>query len=471
MPQPASNKYICGLDDSFEIVIAITQISERVFNGNGRSLRAVRNIVYSFFIKGYSIVLQFALVPLTLNYLDKFNYGLWLTLASFFEWFTFFDVGVGHGLRNKLAEALAANDMQLARTYVSTAYAFVTVIFLGFILLFSALNPFLNWGTILNAPAAGDELGQVALCVVIFFCLRCIFSLISVVLYAHQSPALNNLMGPLGSTLAYAGIYILTKTLPGSLFWAALVLSGAPLLILVLFSFILFGGSYKHIAPHIKSVKLEHTRKLLGLGLQFFIIQMSVLVVYSTDKVILTQLFGPEEVTVYNIALKYFTIGMMINGIITYTFWTPFTEAFTKGDFPWIRKTLKRLNLISLVTGLAVVFSAFLADPFIHLWVGDVVRIPDSIKMAFTVFVLINLSSAPYNMFINGAGKIRLQLYTAMLSVILTVPLSMLFSLRLGFGPAGVVMAMACSVLPNAVLFRVQSNRIINGTAKGIWNR
>ncbi|TSJ40982.1 hypothetical protein FO440_14710 [Mucilaginibacter corticis] len=453
-------------------MIAIRNFYTKVFGGNARTNKAAKNILFSFFIKGYSIVIQFALVPLTLHYLDKFHYGIWLTLASLLEWFNFFDIGIGHGLRNKLAESLANETYELGKIYVSTAYAIVTLIFTGFMVLFLCINPFLNWAAILNvSPAIGAELSHLVLYVFIFFCFRFIFNLISVVMYANQNPALNNLMGPLGSTIAFAGIFILTKTVPGSLYGAAIVLSAAPVFILVLFNFILFNTKYKSIKPAFGSVKFRYAHELLGLGVQFFIIQMSILVVVSTDDIILTQLFGPEQVTVYNIAFKYFSIGIMINTIITYAFWTPFTEAFVKQDFTWIRNTLKKLQQISLILITAVIFSALIVDQVVFLWVGNAVRIPLFMTIALTLYTVINLLSAPYNMFINGSGKIRLQLYMAVISIIITIPVSILFCTTLHFGPAGVTMAMVCTTLPNLIAFKIQSNKILNGTAADIWNK
>ena len=453
-------------------VNVINNLSSKLLGKNTRTAKAAKNIIYSFFIKGYSVVIQFALVPLTLHYLDKFHYGIWLTLASLLEWFNFFDIGIGHGLRNKLAEALAKGENTLAKTYVSTAYAIVTAIFTAFIVLFCLINPFLNWASILNvSPAIGQELSQLVLYVFIFFCLRFIFNLISVVIYANQSPALNNLMGPLGSTFSFVGIFILTKTVASSLFWVAIVLSASPLFVLILFNFILFGSKYKTIKPSLKQVNFNYGHSLLGLGVQFFIIQMSILVVFSTDNVILTQLFGPGQVTVYNIAFKYFSIGIMANGIITYTFWTPFTEAFVKHDFDWIKSTLKKLEFISLALIVGVIVSALLVNKIVLLWVGNSVKIPESMTIALTLYTIINLSAAPYNMFINGSGKIRLQLYMSILSIVVTIPLSILLCKTLHFGPAGVTIAMVCTTLPNLIIWRIQSKKILNGTATNIWNK
>ena len=120
---------------------------------------------------------QFALVPLTLHYLDKTQYGIWLTLASVLGWFSFFDIGIGNGLRNKLSEALASNNLLLARIYVSTSYALVSIIFLSMIVLFWIINPFLNWAAILNVPEAMNmEITKMVLYVFTFFCLSFIIS-------------------------------------------------------------------------------------------------------------------------------------------------------------------------------------------------------------------------------------------------------------------------------------------------------
>ncbi|MDE5975352.1 MAG: hypothetical protein K2G69_02250, partial [Muribaculaceae bacterium] len=59
----------------------------------------------AFLVKGISILTSFLLVPLTLGYLRPVEYGIWMTLSSILVWINYFDIGLGNGLRNKLAEA------------------------------------------------------------------------------------------------------------------------------------------------------------------------------------------------------------------------------------------------------------------------------------------------------------------------------------------------------------------------------
>ncbi len=422
-------------------------------------------------IKGYAMLIQFALVPITLGYLDKLHYGIWLVISSILEWFSHFDIGVGHGLRNKLAEALALNDLKLARIFTSTAYALITIIFSGFIIIFAIVNPFLDWGAILNVSSSESaELSRVILLVFIFFCIRFILGLITSVVFANQDPAIRNFMGPLGSTLSLIAIVLLSKFVSGSLFWIAMIFSLAPLLVMLVVSIILYRTRYKAIRPSIGYVDFSYSKKLLGLGVGFFIIQISMLVLFSSANMVLTQLYGPEEVTVYNIANRYFTIGILVSGLITLPYWSSFTEAYFKKDIEWIRTSIKKLSLISFLLAGGQIVLLFSADKIIYLWVGEDITIPLVMKITLTAYVVIQLLAVPYNLFINGVSKIRLQLYMALLSIIITIPLAIFFSKTLNIGPSGVVLAMICSTLPSGILWRIQYHKIINNKATGIWN-
>jgi O-antigen/teichoic acid export membrane protein len=441
------------------------------FAGDKRSARLTKNILFSFMIKGYAMFIQFALVPITLDYLDKFQYGIWLVLSSILEWFAYFDIGVGHGLRNKLSEAIALDDLKLAKIFTSTAYALSTLIFSGFIFVFALINPFLDWGAILNVSASQSaELGEMVFFVFAFFCIRFVLSLITAVIYANQDPAIRNFMGPLGSTISLVAIILLSKYVAGSLFWISLIFSGAPLLVFLVTTLVLFNSRYKAIRPNIRFVDFSYSRKLLGLGIGFFIIQVSMLVLFSSANMVLTQLFGPEEVTVYNIAHRYFTIGVLVNSIITLPYWSSFTEAFFKKEYDWIRASIKKLNLISYLLIGGQIVLLLIADEVVKLWVGEQIKIPLIMKIMLTLYVTIQLLAVPYNIFINGVSKIRLQLYVALLSIVITIPLSVFFSKTLGIGPSGVVLAMICSTLPGGILWWVQYHKLINGKATGIWN-
>ena len=102
--------------------------------GNSRSVKAKKNILWMLFIKGGNILIGLLLVPLTLGYVDSETYGLWMALSSMVAWIHFFDVGINNGLKNNLAQALAAGEYEKAKVYVSTTYAILCLIFVPLIL-------------------------------------------------------------------------------------------------------------------------------------------------------------------------------------------------------------------------------------------------------------------------------------------------------------------------------------------------
>jgi O-antigen/teichoic acid export membrane protein len=452
-------------------MLTLTKIKNQFIGGHARTAKANKNIVYSFLIKGLSIACQFALVPMTIRYLDNSSYGIWQTIAQIVGWFSFFDIGVGNGLRNKLSEALAKGDSKLAKVYVSTSYAWVAGIFLSLMVLFWVISPFLNWAHLLGlAPTYAGILQRTMLVVFSFFCLQFILNLIGNILFAHQEPALSNLITPLGNLLSLIIIYILTRTTAGNLFTVSVVFSAAPVVVLLFFNVLFLGWKYRAIAPNFRYIQFRHSKELFGLGVQFFIIQIAFIVMYSSANIMLIRWFGPNTVTVYSVAYKYFTIALLINGIITATYWSAFTDAYVRQEFDWVRYTIRRMEKVTYLLMAGVILQTILATPLIHLWVHQV-SVPIDMQITMCMFTLMSLIAAPQHIFLNGTGKIRLQLYTAVYTIVMTVPFAWLFCKVLYLGPKGVIFAMICTSLPVTILYRIQYNKIMSGKATGIWVR
>ena len=109
-----------------------------------RSLRLQKNILVSFIAKGWSAVIVLLMVPVTLKCLGEYNNGVWLTISSVMLWIDNFDIGLGNGLRNKLAAYLAHGEEKRARSLISSTYALLTYIIIPVMaVLLSGLRNFL----------------------------------------------------------------------------------------------------------------------------------------------------------------------------------------------------------------------------------------------------------------------------------------------------------------------------------------
>ena len=115
-----------------------------------RTKNTMIHIFFSLCLKAINIAVNFLLVPMSIGFIGSEKYGIWLAISSIFTWFSLFDLGFGHGLRNKLTESLANENIKLSKIYVSTTYAIVSVISVVVFLVLLFVNALVDWSSILN---------------------------------------------------------------------------------------------------------------------------------------------------------------------------------------------------------------------------------------------------------------------------------------------------------------------------------
>tara|TARA_B100000809_G_C15140054_1_gene532718 strand:+ start:4137 stop:5489 length:1353 start_codon:yes stop_codon:yes gene_type:complete len=449
----------------------ITKKINQFFSGHQRSVKAKKNILGSLFLKGTSILISLVLVPLTIDYLSPTKYGIWITLTSVIAWFNFFDIGLGNGLRNKFATAKAAGDNKLVQIYVSTTYAIISIISVILFVLFFIINQFLDWGAILNTSTDLIELERLVFIVFSVFCLQFVIKLINVVFVADQKPAMSSLINTIGSLVSLIAIIVLLKTTEGSLLYLGASFSIINLVIPFLAGLWFFNTSYKHYKPTFKFVDFSYAKELLSLGIRFFIMQGAALVVFMTDNIIIAQVSGPQDVTPYNIAFKYFGVITIFFTIVTSPYWSAFTEAYIKKEMGWIKSVMKKsIGLWLAFVGVTLVM-LFLSDFVYELWLGTEVVIPFKLSLVMALYVTMASSIMIFANFLSGVGKVKLSVFHSIFVGIINVPLSIFFAKNLELGSIGVMLATCFGILISMIFQPIQCYKIVRGTAKGLWNQ
>jgi len=431
-----------------------------------------KNILFSFFFKGGSIALNFLLVPMLIAFLGTEKYGIWLLLTSITTWASFCDFGLGNGLKNKLSEALAEEDHHKAKVYISTTYAYVFLIVSAITLIYFGVERFIPWTEVVNSNAIGlNELRLIAVVIIGFFFLKFGLNQLFFVIAAKQYTAINDVISFCINALSLLTVFILMNTTESSLQTLAIYFSCIPVAVLLISSIVLYTGPFKSIKPGLRFIEFNQGKALMNLGVQFFIIQVAGIVIFSTDNVIIANLLGPAEVTTYNIAFKYFSVITLGFSIICAPFWPAYTEAFHRSDFDWIKRITQKLVKIWLLF-LAGTFLILFLTPFLYrFWVGDEIVIPLFLSISMATFVLLSSWASIYTTFVNGAGKIRLQLIFSIIAGISNIPLSIFFVKQLELGSSGVILATCICLSYGPLLSFIQYKKIITKTATGIWNK
>jgi O-antigen/teichoic acid export membrane protein len=334
--------------------------------------------------------------------------------------------------------------------------------------IFFCINPFLNWAKILNTSAESIlELRTLALIVFVFFCIQFVLQLLLTVLTANQQPAKALFLNFLGSLVSLIVIFLLIQTTKGNLIYLGFALSAAPVFVLLISSIWCFSTDYKAFTPSVKYIKFAFAKDLMSIGTKFFIIQIGALILLQTDNIIIVQLFGAKEVTTYNIAYKPFSLIVVVFGIIMSPLWSAFTDAYTKKDYEWIKSLFNKMHKVFLIIVLFAVVLLF-ASPFLFkIWLGSKVEVSFFLSIAVALYAITNSWLMIPCFLLNGIGKIRLQLYLYVVSILINIPLC--FLLGKFFYLPGIALANCLVLVSMSVLLTIQCRKIINNTAVGVW--
>jgi len=456
-----------------KILSPIAFLNNIISKGHHRSIRAKKNIIALFFIKGASIAISLIVVPLTINYINSSQYGIWLTLSSIVTWFSFFEIGLTGSLRNKFAEAKAKGEDELAQIYVSTTYAILTIIFFIFWIIFVIVNQFLDWSHILHISASmRSEVSTLAIIVFSYFCLQFVLKIITTLIVANQEPAKSGLIDVLGQLLSLLLIVILVKTTQGSLIKLGIALCASPIVVFIVANFYFFNGMFKKYRPRFSKIKFSYAKSLFNLGLIFFIIQIAGIIQYQTANIIIAQNFTTADVTSYNIVFKYFGILSMVFMIFLEPFWSASTEAYLKNDIKWIKNGMKRYNQLHIVMiavgGLMLFFSA----EVYRLWLGKgKVIIGFDLSLWGFLYYVVSMFALKYVYFLNGINALRIQFWACIVSPIIYIAVAIALIKYYKMGVYALFIASIIANFNGYILSPLQYHMVINKNKKGVWVR
>lgn len=437
---------------------------------NTRNKMLTTNILYSSILKIISLSTSLLIVPITINYLNKEVYGIWMTITSILFWINTFDIGLGNGMRNYLTEAISQKDYSLGKRYISTTLSLLTLIALviGGVVLVPLLtidiNKFFNTEAISNF-----DLRNTMIVAISFTLCNFVLKNIGFIYVAMQKFAINDFLSVLGNVVSLGIIFLLTKFTTGHLIYVVLAYTATQCIIFCLAAIPLF-KNHPELRPTFKFFDKSLSHKIVGKGLGFFVIQISsCLVIFGAANIFITQLCGPATVTTYNIAYKFFNLLVIAYTIILSPMWNAYTDAYVKGDMIWINQTFNRaLKLwgLSVVGGCIMLVGC---QTFYHLWVGEKVIVPFTVSLSTLIYVsFFNLNNC-VTYLINGLNKIRIQIITSLVFTALYIGIVLLLGKKLGI--EGVVLSMAGSYACMSLIHLYQCRLLIKKKAKGIWNK
>jgi len=436
-----------------------------------RTQKANLNTILSLFFRSGSILLSFILVPLTINYIKPDIYGVWLTLTSLIGWIAMLDIGIANGLKNKLSQSLAEKNYVQGKMYVSTIYVIISLLAFCLVFIYLIFYKHINWQSVFNSHFIPEKkLRDMVTIVAILFLLKFIADIINVVAAAFQMVAVSSFLlflSNLGITLS---VWILSLTKKDDMILLAYCLSFIPLFISLIASIYLFKNYFKDVKPSFRNVNFKESKNIVSLGSQFFILQIVVLIIFQSDNILIAHFFNPSEVTNFNVIYKYYSIIVIIFTVILTPYWTAFTEAYINKEFSWIKKAINKLIIYWIISLIILILMFLVSGWIIKLWLGDKIFIPISLSLSICAYVAVTNWNAIFANFLNGVGKIRVQIINAVIMGMLNIPLCSIFVKIFKMGTFSMPLSNFICLLLASIISYIQYNKIINENATGVWN-
>lgn len=437
---------------------------------NARSRLLLKNVVALLGVKGGLMIVSLLSVPILIYYLSKEQYGIWITLYSVVQWTSFLDIGLGNGLKNKLTIALAEDDFEKGKFYVSTTYACMMAIFSVVAVIGYILVPYISWYSLFNLSLTYQNVLVVTMRVLIVaFCLQMIFNTLTNVIYAYQLNFLSALLNLLSQILILLLIFFLFITFLPSLKIVAFCFGFIPVLVFGISSYFFYKRKFRKIAPSWKYVNFAYAKDIFTLGGNFFIIQFAFIVVYQTVNILISKIAGPIYVTQYNIAYQYLSVPVMLFSVFLSPLWPAVTDAYQRGDYVWminVYNKMKKLFVFSLI----VIIVMVLISPYVYdFWVGKDVGIQTQLTILVATYMVINIWNSFHSTILNGMGKVRIQIIFSVLGMFFTIPIAVWLGTL--WGVYGILIAMVILSVPTAIISNIQIDKVLKHRADGYWNK
>lgn len=407
----------------------IEQLSKEVHRNNNL------NIVFRI----GSIALSILFTRYNIAYLGATIYGLWLTIASVSSWANLGNLGIAEGLRNELVKAIAQEDADKQRNLIWTAVSMLTKLsFVIFIILCIVSE-------VLFATNIIDSLLRVPMYITnAFFCVSFVLGISRTVALSYQLSWLTTYSQTLVIILNITAVLLLLNLdiKPNLILYSILIGIGS-----ILGNAIIIINLKKRMNKYLKGKYIgfytpEFKNSILKIGLQFFILQICCVILYSTDNVIINKLFDSIEVTKYSVIRTVYFTGENLFSIFLISLWSAVTFAAEKGEFSWVKIEIRKLKWLWLVFSLGVIVVSVLFNWIVKIWLGDsAMHYESSLIAMFAIYTIITQFGAIYVNVTNGLGRIKIQTICSVIGAIVNIPLSILLAVNCNLGLQGIILA------------------------------
>lgn len=400
-----------------------------------------------------------------MNSLGSERYAVCAVLGGLQGWYMLADLGLGVSLQNHISERRTRGEDSNAFVAAATLLSFLLLgLFIGGLYFLSPwLGPFLLRGfSFLGKDEQVRDffiVGMLSICVGIG-------STVYKIWYAEQKGYLANLL-PATASLVSLGliIFVARAELADRLYWSLVALF-APLAIFPMVAFLWqckdclrvgLAMDYRIISP------------LLTRALKFWFFGIMSAGVLQIDYVIMSQFLKPQDIVLYNLGNKIFSLVFFVYYAVILALWPVCAEAITRNSWETVYNYIKKYVAIGfiLIVVASLLLLQWMPEFMTVLSPRELVVIPLPLILLFGGYYMVRVWTDTFAMVLQSMSYLRPFWIIVPFQAGLSVLLQCLLIPR--YGVYGVVMGLTGSflmtvtwVLPRVFFARFKQNAAQN---------
>ncbi|RYE93912.1 MAG: lipopolysaccharide biosynthesis protein [Myxococcales bacterium] len=319
-----------------------------------RDRRAAWTTLTTVAARVLEVVLALLTIPLTIGYLGKEHYGLWMVLSSLLTWANLADLGLLRGLQNHLSDAYGRDDEAAAGRSMATAFFALSLLALvlgaaGAVALWTV-----PWASVLRIsdPSLERELLPALGATGAVFLLQFPLKIGRQAYAAYQRGHVANVFAAVGSVASFAAL-IAAMQLRLGLPWLILATGGVTALV-ALGNLLWLTRDLPFLLPKPSRIARDTLQSLLQVSAPMLVFELAALLINEVQLFIIARDRGVGEVTDYSVYLKVMSIPLFLVNSLDAPYAPMYREALARGDRAWLRQAFYRIARSKLALSLAL---------------------------------------------------------------------------------------------------------------------
>jgi len=307
-------------------------------------------------------------VPITLHYLGQDLYGIWMALTGFIAFLSFYDFGIGTGLRNLLIECVAKDDSEQPKQLIGTALLVLSGLAVIMIAVAFFVLPYLPWAELIKCkdPASAPHILPAAQAVLIMFAVGLPITQLQNIANAYQRGYWGYLCFLVGRIMGF--IFVIWCVQARQPLWMlAGGYVGIPFLI-TLVGWVFFFVKVPLLRPWPFWFELGTVRRLFGIGVYVLVHHLSYALINTSGLLLITGTIGASSAVPYSVTQQMLGVSNVFVGSLLVSISAAIGEAWHRQEYDWIQMTLHKMEKTVVVLGAIPLFFLLLTGQYIVLW-------------------------------------------------------------------------------------------------------